>query len=220
MAKHVEALWSALKDALYTSVQADLPLGLELLDDTSFQDNEIVTEALVLLQKVISQSNSVILDLIVSDKDVNTTMDTIHSCKDYNDIPIQIKQRLHAVGRVLSVSTGASTYSCNKVFGSFFPRVMDALVTSDQNPDKDIVISARCNIGAIYLCTELLAASRALVVGADEFITPNVPDHETWCNMLYNFSSSLTTVFICTLATETDEKYSDAYLHYGGIFFR
>lgn len=215
MAKHVEALWSALKDAIYTSAHSVLSLESELLDGMSFQDNEIVTEALVLLQKVISQNNSLLLDLIVSDEDINTTVDTIHSFKGYSDIPMQSKQRLHAVGRILSVSSKASIDSCNRVFENFFPRLMDALGISVQNPDEDIAFSSQCNFGATYLCIELLAACRALVVGSDELTTINFPAHETWCNMLCCFSSSLTKAFCSTLVTGTDESSHNAYLHSG-----
>lgn len=219
MAKHVEALWSALKDAIYTSAHSVLSLESELLDGMSFQDNEIVTEALVLLQKVISQNNSLLLDLIVSDEDINTTVHTIHSFKGYSDIPMQSKQRLHAVGRILSVSAKASIDSCNRVFENFFPRLMDALGFSVQNPDEDIAFSSQCNFGATYLCIELLAACRALVVGSDELTMINVPAHETWCNMLCSFSSSLTKAFCSPLVTGMDESSPNAYLHSGGIFF-
>ncbi|KAK3028881.1 hypothetical protein RJ639_039890, partial [Escallonia herrerae] len=86
MAKHVGALWSSLKDVIFTSAFA---LDAESRNSMEFQVNEIATEAFLLLQKVILQDDGSFLSLILGDDDINTVMNSLASFKDYDDIPIQ-----------------------------------------------------------------------------------------------------------------------------------
>ncbi|KAK2971128.1 hypothetical protein RJ640_008552 [Escallonia rubra] len=215
MAKHVGALWSSLKDAILTSAFA---LDAESRNSMEFQVNEIATEAFVLLQKVILQDDG-FLSLILGDDDINTVMNSLASFKDYDDIPIQSKERLYAVGCILSVSAKASRASCNRVFERFFPSLMDALGVSvqissgDSRRDEDHAISSKLNFGAFYVSVNLLAACRELVVGFDE-VSPPIATfaNETWCLMLHSFSSSLTRLFNRTLVTRMHESTWVAYV--------
>ncbi|KAM7476006.1 hypothetical protein LguiB_023249 [Lonicera macranthoides] len=199
MEEHVEALWSSLKDAIYS-----LSLDSESMDAMHFQENEFATEALTLLQKVIMQNDSPFLNLILDDENINSTINSATSFTNYDDIPLQSKQRLYAVGHILSVSAKASNASCNRVFESLFPRLVDALV-----------ISARPNFGALHLCVELLAACRYLVVGTDGLASTIVSNNETWCCLLDRYCSSLIKVFGSTLVTSMDEGTRNAYVHSG-----
>lgn len=216
MAKHVKVMWSVLKDIIYTSPESILSLESELVDGMSFQESHTVTEALVLLQKVIYQNSNLLLDLIVSDEDIKTTVDDIHQFKEYNGITLQSKQRLHAVGCILYLSAKASIGSCNRIFEGFFPCLIRALGISLENSDTPL--SSPCNFGATYLCVELLAGCRALVVGTEGHMSTDVLAQEAWCNMLCSYGTSLTKIFSFTLVTGQDGSTQNAYLHYGGTY--
>lgn len=216
MAKHVKVMWSLLKDIIYTSPDSVLSSESELVDGMSFQESHTVTEALVLLQKVIYQNSNLLLDLIVSDEDIKRTVDDIHQLKEYNGITLQSKQRLHAVGCILYLSAKASIQSCNRVFEGFFPRLIHALGISLDNSDAPL--SSPCNFGATYLCVELLAGCRALIVGTERNTSTNVLAKEAWCNMLRSYDTSLTKIFGFTLVTGQDGSTQSAYLHYGGTY--
>ncbi|KAA8540352.1 hypothetical protein F0562_024729 [Nyssa sinensis] len=221
MAKHAEALWSSLKDAIYTSSHPILSLKSEPPYDMGFQENEIATEALILLREVILQNDGLFLSLIVGDEDLNTTISSITSFKNFEDISAQNKQKLHAVGQILSVSAKTSMASCNKMFENFFPPLMDALGLSVENssglshPVEDYSLSDQLHFGALYLCFELLAACRYLVVGSGEVTSITVSVHETWCCMLQSFCGSLSKAFSSTLVTSADENTQKAYIHFG-----
>lgn len=213
MAKHVKVMWSALKDIIYTSPESVLSLESELVDGMSFEESHTVTEALVLLQKVIHQNSILLLDLIVSDEDIKRTVDNIHQFKEYNGISLQSKQKLHAVGCILYLSAKASIGSCNRVFEGFFQRLIHALGISLENSDASL--SSPCNFGATYLCVELLSGCRALVVGTEGNTSTNVLAQEAWCNMLCSYGTSLSKIFSFTLVTGQDGSTQNAYLHYG-----
>ncbi|XP_074344600.1 MMS19 nucleotide excision repair protein homolog isoform X2 [Apium graveolens] len=213
MAKHVKVMWSALKDIIYTSPESVLSLESELVDGMSFQESHTVTEALLLLQKVIYQNSNLLLDLIVSDEDIKRTVDDIHQFKDFNGITLQSKQRLHAVGCILYLSAKASIASCNRVFEGFFPCLIHALGISLGNSDAPL--SSPCNIGATYLCVELLAGCRTLVIGTEGSTSTNIFSKEAWCNMLCSYGTSLIEIFGLTLVTGQDGSTQNAYLHYG-----
>ncbi|XP_059645093.1 MMS19 nucleotide excision repair protein homolog [Cornus florida] len=221
MAKHAEVLWASLKNAIFTSIMPVLSLESEPVDGMGFQENEIATEALILLQKVILQNDALFLSLISGDEDINTTINSSAKFNRYDDIPTQNKQKLLAVGQILSVSAKASISSCNRVFENFFIRLMETLGLSVQNlsgvcnPDEDHVISERIDFGALYLCVEVLAACRLAVVGTEKLAMTTVSVCDTWCCMLQNFCSSLTKAFSSTLVTNIDECTDKAYIHVG-----
>ncbi|CAL5439668.1 unnamed protein product [Camellia sinensis] len=218
MAKHAETLWSSLKDTIYNSSQPISSLETEPLDGMGFQENQITTEALLLMQKVILQNDGLFISLIVDDEEIKSTMNSITSFKNYADIPTPNKKKLYAVGQILSVSAKASIASCNRVFESFFLCLMDALGLSgssgDSHPEEDYEFSGRLKYGALYLCIELLAACRYLVLGCEES-SVTVSAHEKWCCMLQSFCYSLTETLCCTLVTSTDKDIQNAYIHSG-----
>ncbi|THF99081.1 hypothetical protein TEA_007038 [Camellia sinensis var. sinensis] len=220
MAKHAETLWSSLKDTIYNSSQPISSLETEPLDGMGFQENQITTEALLLMQKVILQNDGLFISLIVDDEEIKSTINSITSFKNYADIPTQNKKKLYAVGQILSVSAKASIASCNRVFESFFLCLMDALGLSgssgDSHPEEDYEFSGRLKYGALYLCIELLAACRYLVLGCEES-SVTVSAHEKWCCMLQSFCYSLTETLCCTLVTSTDKDIQNAYIHSGAL---
>ncbi|KAL1810839.1 hypothetical protein ACET3Z_020904 [Daucus carota] len=213
MAKHVKVIWSALKDIIYTSPESVLLLESEIVDGMSFQESHTVTEALILLQKVFCQNSDLLIDLIVIDEDIKKTVDSIYQFKEYTGIPLADKQRLHAVGSILYFSAKSSIGSCNRVFEAFFPCLINALGISAEN--SVALLSSPCNFGATYLCVELLAGCRALVVRTKGNATSNVIVQEAWCDILCTYSTSLTKLFSFTLITGVDGSTQNACLHSG-----
>ncbi|KAK4395198.1 MMS19 nucleotide excision repair protein [Sesamum angolense] len=101
MAKHAEALWASLKDMTYLSPQSTLSMEPESMGRMNFQESDVMTEAFVLLQEVIRHCGEFI-SLIIGDKDINTFLISLNQYKGFEDIPLQVKQKLHAVGHILS----------------------------------------------------------------------------------------------------------------------
>ncbi|EOY26932.1 MMS19 nucleotide excision repair protein, putative isoform 1 [Theobroma cacao] len=220
MAKHGEALWSSLKDAVFTSLDGVLSFTPESLEGLCLPENEIAAEALSLLQKLIVQNTNFFLDLIVVDEDINMIFNMISSYKSYHGIPAQSKQRLHAVGCILSASVKASTASCNRVFECFFSRLMDILGLCVRNSsgnlssDDSIMIPKRYNHGALYLSIELLSACRDVIASSETIIAASAHTEETWSYLLRSFSSSLTKAF-CSASICTSEDSHDADVYFG-----
>ncbi|XP_022723670.1 MMS19 nucleotide excision repair protein homolog isoform X2 [Durio zibethinus] len=220
MAKHGEAIWSSLKDAVFTSVDSVLSFNPESLEGLDLPENEIAAEALSLLQKLIVQNTKMFLDLIVGDEDIKMIFNMISSYETYHEIPPQSKQRLHAVGRILSTSAKASTLSCNRVFECFFSQLMNILGLSVRNSsghpssDEGILISKRCNHGALYLSIELLSACRDLVASSETIPAASAHTEETWKYLLQNFSPSLTMAF-CSAFICTSEDTHNADMYFG-----
>ncbi|KAK0598457.1 hypothetical protein LWI29_034853 [Acer saccharum] len=221
MAKHSEAIWSAIKDAIYTSHEPGLSFAPDSLDGLGFQESEFLSEALTLLETVLKQNDGLLLSRIIDDEDINLIFNTMTNYKNYKNIPLQSKLKLHAVGLILSVSAKTSTASCNKILASFFPRLMDTLGLSVGNPsqtqlpDDNHVFAVRLNHGALFLSIELLAACRDQIAGSEEFLSESAPAHETCSLLLKNFSASLTKAFISTLATSTDNGTYGADIYFG-----
>ena len=185
-----------IKDVIFCSEQEPmLSFASKLLDHVGFQENEIVTEAFIFLQKVILENSSLSLSLIVGDKDIYTIVNTVTSCGSYNDIPLQSKHKLCAIGHILYVSTKASITCCNQMFESFFFRLMEALGHSMRNSSRDCllnfdyVFSERLNFGALYLCVEFLVACRDSAVASEKLTSKSVSAQESWSCMLHNSSS-------------------------------
>ena len=141
------------------------------------------------------ENSSLSLSLIVGDKDINTIVNIVTSCGRYNDIPLQSKHKLCAIGHILYVSAKASITCCNQVFESFFFRLMEALGLSMRNSsgdwllNLDYVFSERLNFGALYLCVEFLVACRDSAVASEKLTSKSVSAQESWSCMLHNFSS-------------------------------
>ncbi|XP_019196982.1 PREDICTED: MMS19 nucleotide excision repair protein homolog isoform X1 [Ipomoea nil] len=216
MAKYFEALWSALKDVLFIRPQSTLSIEFELVDGMGFQESEIMIQALELLQMVVQRSNGSFLSFILADEDIKTFMNSLNGLKDFDNASAQNKQRLHAVGCILSASARSSFASCDAVFQNFFTSLMDALTFSVEIPSKDsVVLSRRFNFGALYLAVELLCACRCLVLNCDG-LTP-IPDFLSmaWCCILCGFSTSLSNSLISLLQTTSVESTPNTYVYYG-----
>lgn len=140
MKKHSEAIWSSVKEIIFTSIgQPTLSINTESLNSPSFQEKEITTEALRLLQKMVLESNGLFLTLIVNDEDIKDIFNILNIYTCYNDFPLQSRQRLNAVGHILYKSANASVASCDHVFESFFPRLLDFMgISVDQYHNNKI----------------------------------------------------------------------------------
>ncbi|KAK9066209.1 hypothetical protein SSX86_013530 [Deinandra increscens subsp. villosa] len=194
--EHHDALWSSLKDAILTFAPSSLTVG------PGQQDNKIADEALILLQKLIQLDNGSFpfLKLILKDVDINTTLKSLSSYNNYDEITVIDKQRLNAVGRILYVSAAASIASCNAVFESFFSELVNGLQSVMQ--EKDYVPEPK--FGYLYICVDLLSACRTLVKPTE--IT--YLDNETWCTMLHSFCTMLTSSFVKTMKESTHNIYT------------
>ncbi|KAL0341969.1 UNVERIFIED_CONTAM: MMS19 nucleotide excision repair protein [Sesamum calycinum] len=194
MAKHAEALWASLKDMTYLSPQSTLSMGAESMGRMNFQESDVMTEAFVLLQEY----------------------------KGFEDIPLQVKQKLHAVGHILSSCAKASAAMCNKVFESFFPLLMDGLGLSvaqpSQNnsyPEEECFYLAKFKFGPLYLCIELIAACKNLTVSLYNCTSIHDFPHQRWCSMLSSFSESLVKAFVSMLRSNVADNEQSAYVYCG-----
>ena len=215
MEKHAGAIWSSIKSAISTSLEEPTESIIsESTDGLGFQENEIAAEALVLLEIVVLQNNNLYLSLILDDEDINTIFNSITSYGSYNDFPSQGKERLHVVGRILYVSSRSSIASCNRVLGTFFPRLVDILELSRRNSSRDCFL----NFGALYLCMELLAACRDLIIGSEEHASNSISAHETCCSILQSSSDSLINALCSTLVTVANEVAHDVDIYFKGEY--
>ncbi|PIN26041.1 DNA repair/transcription protein Mms19 [Handroanthus impetiginosus] len=219
MAKHAEALWSSVKDVTFISPQSTPSMESKLVDGMSFLESDIMTQALVLLQEVIRLYGEFI-SLIIGDNDITVYVNSLNQYRQFDDIPVQGKQRLHAVGQLLSACVKASVASCNKAFESFFPLLMDGLglsvAKSSENGylNEDGFSPAKFNFGALYLCIELLAACRYLTVTLDNLTFAYFP-HQTCCTMLSIFSNSLAKALISLLRSSAADNPQSANVCFG-----
>lgn len=221
MTKHAQSLWACVKDAIYISPQSTLLSESECLDGMNFQASDVMLQAFVLLQKIILQEGGFI-SLIMGDNDINTFVNSLNGHKDFDDIPVQNKQRLHGIGHILSICAKTSVAACSKIFEGFFPHLMDVLGLSVAKlpdsgcHDKD-PLSPLSNFGALFLCIEILAAFRHLVVSHDNFMM--IPDfaHQTCYVMLSKYSKLLMEAFISTLKSITAGNTQRAYGYYAGL---
>ncbi|KAL5576917.1 hypothetical protein UlMin_018616 [Ulmus minor] len=202
MAKHAGPIWISLKDAIITSVKDPTEsFTSESFYGLGFEENEITAEALTLLKTVTMLNDGLFLSLIVGDEDVSSVFNSISNYRSYNDIPLQGKQRLHLVGRILYVTAKSSVASCNKMFESFFPRLMDVLELSTRNTSRDCFL----NFGALYMCIELLEACRDLVIYSRELASTSTSAHEGCFNILRSSSISLINALCSTLEKAVNE---------------
>lgn len=224
IAKHGGAIWSTLKDTLYISQENVFSFNPDSLDGLGFQNTEIAIEALGLLQKLIVQNCTLFVGLIVGDEDINKIFKAITNYKNSSEIPVESKQKLHAVGCILNVSAKASTSSCNRVFGYFFPQLTDVLGMSVRGSSQkcsinDIdMIAKEGNHGALYICIELLQACKYLIGGTEEDSSVSISKEETYCCLLQSFSASLAEVFSSVfMSTSKGTNDVDIYLGVKGL---
>ena len=217
IAKYAGAIWSSLKDTLSTYLgEPDFSFTIAPVDGIGFPENEFVLEALSLLQQLIVQNSSLLVSLIIDDEDVNSIFSTIASYETYDAIPVQEKKKLHAIGRILNITAKTTISSCNAVFESLFSRLMDNLGFSVRFPNSDIPPSQKVKFGFLYVCIELLAGCRELIVGSDEPALQYVFEHETCCTMLHRFSTPLFNAFGSVLAVSADRCPLDPDTYIGG----
>ncbi|KAK2371353.1 MMS19 nucleotide excision repair protein [Trifolium repens] len=213
IAKYAGAIWSALKDTIYTYLgEPDFSSTIASIDGIDFPKNEIVIEALSLLQQLVVQNSSQLVTLIIDDEDVNFIINNIASYEMYDTISVQEKQKLHAIGRILYITAKASLPSCNSVFQSLFLRMMDNLGFSVSNVDGlqngGIFDSQRVKFGFLYICIEILAGCRELVILSEE-------KQGTYCTILHSFSHVLFNAFGSVLAVSADRCPADPDIYIG-----
>ncbi|XP_020227720.1 MMS19 nucleotide excision repair protein homolog isoform X3 [Cajanus cajan] len=220
IAKYARAIWSSVKDTLSTYLgEPKFSFTIAPVDGIGFPENEIGIEALSLLQQLIVQNSSLLVSLIIDDEDVNEIFKTIASYEIYDAIPVQEKKKLHAIGRILYITAKSTISSCNAVFENLFSRMMDDLGFSVSNADSfsngDIFTSQRVKFGFLYLCIELLAGCKELIVGSDKPALQYVFEHETCCIMLHRFSTQLLNAFGSVLAVSAERCPLDPDIYIG-----
>lgn len=219
MGKHVEALWSSLKDILYASPHSAFSFESASTGDTGAKGTDMLNEALILLQDLTQQNSDILLNFILCDKEINAFISSFNQTKDVNDIPMQRRQLLNAIGRVLSVSAKSSAASCNRLFEKFFPQLLEALGLSIGNPAENdynmenSLLCARQDYEALYLCIELLDACRNLVVGLKGPTSVLEYGCQTWCSMLRGFSRSLIQLFSSSIKSIVGESSQNTYVY-------
>lgn len=227
MEKHARAIWSSIKDALSTYLEEPVvSVTSEVLVGVNFQKNEIVTEALSLLELLINQNSGLLVSFIIDDEDVNMVLNSMACHEKYNDIPVQGKLKLHVIGCLLYVTAKTSFSSCNLVFHSLFPRLMDALGFSkgeiNSLPNDNMLPPTGVKFGLLYLCIELLSGCKDLILLSEETGLGGDFEHETFCTMLNDFSSSLFNAFGSSLSFSADNHLLEADIYIGGnisLFF-
>ncbi|CAH8362109.1 unnamed protein product [Eruca vesicaria subsp. sativa] len=216
MKKHYKDLWPALKDALYSFTETDLSFGLESLTSPGFEMGEIHREAVDLLQRLVKQDIS-FLGLVVDDPRVNMISDTISRYSQFEDMPDTSKLEILVVSQILCVSARASVESCNKIFETFFFRLMNTLGIVEKVSSGDLVhnenstASIKLYHGGLHLCIELLTASKDLIPSSEE--SSSTP----WCSIVNRFSVSLIEAFTSVVQSSYDECSADAYLGVKGL---
>ncbi|XP_062086459.1 MMS19 nucleotide excision repair protein homolog [Humulus lupulus] len=212
MAKHAGAIWSSIKSEMSTSVKEPTEVVTsESINGLGYQENEIAAEALVLLGKVVLQNNDLYLRLILDDEDISSIFNIITSCRSYNNIPLEGKERLHVVGRILFITSRTSIVSCNRVLETFFPRLVEIL---ERNSSWDHFL----NFGALYLCVELLAACRDLIVDSGELASNSISTHEACCCIIRNCFDSLIHILCFTLVATANEAVHDVVIYFIALF--
>ncbi|KAG9141127.1 hypothetical protein Leryth_001625 [Lithospermum erythrorhizon] len=212
--KYAEVIWSSLKEVLYISPSTSLvepdPTG-----GMGFQDSEMTTQALILLQEVVQIDNGPFLSKIIGDEDINTFLNGLTQFQNFSDIALEGKQKLHAISRILSFATKSSVSFCNKLCEKFFPQIMSVLGLSVEDPSKPYIPSSQVSFGAVYLCTELLDACRLLVLDMGKTIPLGDFADEQWCCVLQSSCISLYNLYASVLEASTADSTSNACVYSG-----
>ncbi|KAL3735914.1 hypothetical protein ACJRO7_024955 [Eucalyptus globulus] len=222
MEKHAMAIWSSLRNIVFSSSQEPLLcFDSESVDGVGFSDDEIAKEALTVLEKLVMQNSVLFLNLIVNDEDINLIFNNINSYKSFSNISLQSKQKIHGVGCILATAARSTISSCNRIFESFFPCLINTLGLSILNPSDNMspsgkhAVSGTPNFGALYLSVILLEACRDLTVGSAQ--GASFPAHETFCCMLESFSASLARAFISNVGRGNETSIADVILGVKGL---
>ncbi|GAB2269368.1 hypothetical protein Dimus_004288 [Dionaea muscipula] len=210
--KHAEAIWVSLKSAIrYSAEDHVLPFAFDSTDSMGFQENEIMKEAFVLLQTVVLQPDNVFLDVILQDTEINGVVNSIDDFRDYDNIPLESKHKLVEVGHVLSIMAKASSASCNRVFETFFLRLLDTLGVARNGSVGDSLSidasSVKLNFGALYLVIQIIAACRDLAVTSVVTASYFALENNTWFQMVNSFYRWLVKWFDSIMMRSVDEKH-------------
>ncbi|XP_024007172.1 MMS19 nucleotide excision repair protein homolog isoform X2 [Eutrema salsugineum] len=222
MKKHYKSLWSALKDAFYSSTGTHLSFGIESLTTAGFEMDEIHREAVNLLQTLVKEDIS-FLGLVVDDLSVNSVFNSISRYSQYKEMPDTSKLEVLVISQILSVSAKASVESCNIIFQTFFFRLMNSLGIVEKPSTGDLVhkenstVSIRLYHGGLHLCIELLTASKDLILSSEECSSAPSCAQESWCSMVNRFSVSLIEVFTSAVRSLNDDCGADVYLGVKGL---
>ncbi|CAN1836561.1 MMS19 nucleotide excision repair protein homolog [Linum perenne] len=221
MAKHAIAIWSSLKDTIYTTIpESPLSFTTESLDSQDAKENEIFTEAFGLLEKIISldEDNGSFVSLIIGDDDINTVFNTVSSYNSYEETPIENKQKLLVIGHILYVSARSSISSCKRIVECFLPRLLEDLELSldrasrcfDSNSN---VLSRKTTFGSLYLSIELLKACRDLGMNKEDLAWKIDSQNGNWCRLLQCLCGPLSGTLSSILVKYKNEPENDVYLH-------
>ncbi|KAK1315359.1 hypothetical protein QJS10_CPA06g00832 [Acorus calamus] len=201
MEKHAKALWSSLRDTICACSPEEYLFSLDSQDTVS-QGNDVAKEALLCLQTILLHFDGLQCDLmfnlIIEDNELETIFNSVSGERHYKDFPIESWRKLNALASILSVSAKISSSCCSRVFEKFFSRLMIIMgICSGTSPlhcyrNGNPAVSNELSFGALCLCVELLAACRELAMNAQP---KPVPEHDKWCCMLQNVSSSLAYAF-------------------------
>ncbi|XP_073008031.1 MMS19 nucleotide excision repair protein homolog isoform X1 [Typha latifolia] len=197
MAKHSKAIWSNLKDVIFSSAQGCFLSTSELAQDIETEEYQIGKEALNCLQTAIlyltSPDKDLLLNLILDDVDIASKFQVVMSSIDISE---ERKNHLNALGSIFSVLLKSSTYFCNRVFQKYFPHLMDILGIPASSTSSIVSIDSTTgmNIGALYLCVEILSSCKELTLASQEFSKVS-PVQETWWHVLEKFSDPLSHFF-------------------------
>lgn len=228
MAKHAKAIWSSLKEAIctFSPPETSFSLAFDSPKDMRSQENEVAEEALICLERIMVQldcsSGYSFINFIVEDEDIEMMFRSVTSVLGYKDLTAEGKQKLHALGNILSVSARISSSLCNRVFQSYFTRLMEILGISSKSSsiesisNDSYILPEGLNFGALYLCINLLVACRDLTVGFKEF-KPHPPGVEDlWCCLLQSFSGPLAGAIGSTLIASRSQNTEEDYLYLEG----
>ncbi|CAA0826899.1 ARM repeat superfamily protein [Striga hermonthica] len=207
---HAKILWSIIKDETYVSPQSTLSKDFESMGQMTFRESDVMNQAFILLQEIIRRCDDSI-KFIIHDNDINVFVNSLNEYKEFDAIPLQVKQRLHAVGRIMSTCAETSVASCDKVIKSFFPLLMSGLEISV----GDSVCPVQLSFGALYLCIQLLASCRYLTVSLENCGSTSDFSNWIWPVMVSNFSKPLVEAFISILRPNVADNSQSHYVHLG-----
>ncbi|VAI80607.1 unnamed protein product [Triticum turgidum subsp. durum] len=178
MVTHASAIWFKLKEVLF-SLSSDQLLSSGSPKDAENNKNQIISEAEHCLKTAVtyihSSDRDIFINLILLDEDI---VNNIHSVTTEEN---SIGSSLQALGSVVSILAGSSTYLCTRVFQAHFKRLVDILGNSAGFDSQHLSIAngsspASINYGALYLSVQMLSSCREVAVASLE----GVPAEESW----------------------------------------
>ncbi|KAM3297540.1 hypothetical protein ACQJBY_039450 [Aegilops geniculata] len=178
MITHASAIWFKLKEVLF-SLSSDQLLSSGSPKDAENNKNQIISEAEHCLKTAVTYIHSpdrdIFINLILLDEDI---VNNIHSVTTEEE---SIGSSLQALGSVVSILAGSSTYLCTRVFQAHFKRLVDILGNSAGFDSQHLSIAngsspAAINYGALYLSVQMLSSCREVAVASRE----GVPAEESW----------------------------------------